>query len=85
MITKETLATRFAERLGNGWHTDELAQMVIDAITDDIDGLLMTPERASGQHIVYKFAPVMAVTAEFVARGDRPHSHIINRAKWIQP
>lgn len=84
MITKETLAARFADRLGSGWHTTELAQMVIDAITEDIDGLLMTPERACGTHLVYKFAPVLGVTAEFVARGDRPHSHIINRAKGIR-
>lgn len=84
MITKETLAARFADRLGSGWHTTELAQMVIDAITEDIDGLLMTPERASGTHLVYSVEPIMKVSAEFVARGHNPHSHIINRAKGIR-
>lgn len=84
MITKETLAARFAERLGSGWHTDELAEMVIDAITEDIDGLLMTPPRERGHHRVYAVKPVLGVTPGFVNSEPTALLQIINRAKWIQ-
>lgn len=85
MITKETLAARFADRLGTGWHTDELAEMVIDAITEDIDSLLMTPPRERGHHRVYAVKPILGVTPEFVNSEPSAIHQIINRAKWIKP